>query len=652
MKLKGLMIFLAFVMFCLTGNAKNYEVKSPDGKIKIIVDTEEQIVWSITMDGKQILNQSAIALQLEEETLDNSPRLIKSSVKEINETTQAVVPYKFKNVVDHCNELSLKFKGDFVLRFRAYNNGAAYRIELSRKGEVKVKNEVCEFNFPANCSVLFPEEEELISHHEALYIDTLLAGINDQRYCDLPVLVNNGDGIKIGITETGLSDFPEMYLKGTGRNALTALFQKLPLKIERLNDRFTSEKIVENAPYIAQTSGERTFPWRCLMFAREDKELIENNLPYILAEKCVLEDVSWIKPGKAAWEWWTACNVFNVDFKSGINTETYKYYIDFASDYGLEYIVMDGRWSDYVKLDQPNADVNIREIISYGKNKGVGLIVWAHWRPLVDKLQEYLDLYQKWGVVGLKVDFMIRSDQQMVNYYEEIAAAAAERKLLVDFHGSFKPSGLQRKYPNVVNFEGVIGGEHNKWSDSVTPAHNLTIPFTRMLAGPMDYTPGAMINETTSGFRDNNDIPMSQGTRCHQVAMYVVYEAPLQMLCDNASHYLAEPKFTRFISQIPTTWDETIALAGRVKEYLVVARRNGDKWYVGGMTNWTERELEVDVGFLGEGDWEIQCVSDGVNADRYPSDYLLGMGKLENKKLKIRMAPGGGYAAILRKCDK
>jgi alpha-glucosidase len=586
-------------------------------------------------------------LQLENETLGNNPRITKSAIKEVNETTQAVIPYKFKNVVDHCNELLLKFKGDYAVRFRAYNNGVAYRIEVDKNGEIIVNNEVCEFNFAGGCSVLFPEEKGFQSGYERLYTDTLLAAIGEKQFCSLPALVSSHDGIKTGITETGQSDYPAMFLKKTNRNALEAIFPPFPLEIENLT--YKSERIIKTAPYIAKISGSRALPWRCLMFAREDKQLIENNLPYILAEKNILEDVSWIKPGKVAWEWWSASNVFKVNFKSGINTETYKYYIDFASEYGLEYIIMDGGWSDRVQLDIPGEGIDIKEIIRYGKEKGVGVIVWMTGMSLDNDRERFLDVYAKWGVAGIKVDYLNRADQLMVRYYEEIASAAAKRKMLVDFHGAFKPNGLQRKYPNIVNFEGVYGGEMNKVSNKVDPIHNVTIPFTRMLAGPMDYTPGAMRNETAKGFGVNWDAPVSQGTRCHQAAMFVVYESPLQMLCDNASLYRQEPEYTHFITQIPVTWDETVALAGKVKEYIVVARRNGDNWYIGGMTNWTAREIEVDLNFIGEGNWDILYVTDGINADRYPSDYVLNKEKLKNKKLKISMAPGGGIAAILKK---
>lgn len=649
-------LFLAFLMMCLDIHAKNFRIESPDGKITVEVIVDNQISWSVTMDGKQIIDPSPIALQLETETLGISPGLLKSEQKEINETTQADVPYKFKNVVDHCNQLLLNFRRDYAIRFRAYDNGVAYRFEIGKKGEITVKDEICRFNFTRGCSVLFPEEKNFQTGFEPHYTDTLLAAIGTKQFCSLPALVTTADGMKIGITETGQSRYPAMFLQGTERNSLKAIFPPFP-RTEWAKSSFfynkevLKEKIIENESYIARVSGSITLPWRCLMLAREDVELIENNLPYILAEKKVIEDISWIKPGKAAWEWWSACNVFGVDFKSGINTDTYKYYIDFASEYGLEYIIMDGQWSEYIRIDKPSPNVDIERIISYGKEKNVRVILWVHWGALVKDLEKYLKIFSDWGAAGIKVDFLNRADQSMVSYFEDIAAVAAKNKLMVDFHGAFKANGLQRKYPNVVNFEGVYGGEMNKFTNKVTPGHNVTIPFTRMLAGPMDYTPGAMRNETEKGFNVNYSIPVSQGTRCHQAAMYVVYEAPLQMLCDNASLYRQEPEYTRFIAGVPVTWDETVGLAGRAKEYIVVARKNGDSWYIGAMTGWTAREVEVDLSFIGEGNWEMECVADGINADRFASDYILKKEKLKNKKLKISMAPGGGYAAVLRKIN-
>ncbi len=648
MKYKSILFLLA-AFLCLNASAKNFLVESPDKSLTLKVEVGDVISWSVALDGKPLIDRSVVALQLDDEVLGVNPKVTKSSTKKVNETSQAVVNYKFSNVIDRCNELLLVFKGKYSLRFRVYNNGIAYRFETGRKGGLIVKDEKMEINFAGNCSVFFPEEESFFSHYERLYLDTTLNAISGAQMCSLPALVAAPGGIKIGITETGQSDYPAMFLKGTGGNALTATFPAVPLELKQVGDR--NEELVKQAGYIAKTSAPRVFPWRCMMIAREDKELIENNIPYILAERNVIGDVSWIKPGKVAWDWWNANNIYGVDFKSGVNTETYKYYIDFASEYGLEYIILDEGWSNTTKLTEVVPGMDIQELVDYGNKKGVGVILWVIWKPLYENLEEYLDTFAKWGIVGVKIDFMQRADQLMVDYYEDIAREAAKRKMLVDFHGAFKPNGLQRKYPNVINFEGVFGSEQNKWSYELTPSHNVTLPFTRMLAGPLDYTPGAMRNETAKGFSANFDNPMSQGTRCHQAGMYVIYEAPLQMLCDNPSHYLRDPEYTGFIAKMPTLWDETVALEGKVKEYLIVARRNGNDWYIGGMNDWTARDFEVDLSFLGEGGWGIEYVADGVNADRYPADYILRKEKLAGRKLKISMAPGGGYAAILKKLN-
>ncbi len=638
---------LTFLFFSFGLNAKNYEVTSPNSSVNIEVNIDKEITWSAFKDNKKVLSESQIALELSNEVLGVDPKVAKAFSSEVNTITEAVVPYKFKNVVDHCNELVLNFKGNYTLRFRAYDNGVSYRWELNKKGEVEIINEVADLNFGGECTVLFPEEISFYSHFERLYVDTILSGLSTERFSSLPALVNLDDELKIGITETGQNNYPALFLQGTGSNALTSIFPKVPLKLEQTRDR--SEKIVEEAAYIAKIPGKFSLPWRVLMIEKEDRKLIENNLPYILADHNVLESTDWIKPGKVAWDWWNANNIYGVDFKSGVNTETYKYFIDFASEFGIEYIILDEGWSETTNLLKFMPDMDVHEIIEYGKSKNVDVILWVLWKPLLDNLEATLDEFKKWGAVGVKVDFMQRADQLMVNYYEQIAKAAAEREFLVDFHGAFKPNGLQRKYPNVVNYEGLRGAEHNKWADYITPAHNLTLPFTRMLAGPMDYTPGATVNKDTLGFRDVFNAPMSQGTRAHQAGMYVLYESPIQMFCDNPSNYWREPGFMKFMVQIPTTWDRTVALEGKVKEYLVVARKNGDNWYIGGMNDWTPREFNIDLSFLGKGEWEIEYLADGVNADMHQSDYVIKKEIITGTKLQISMASGGGYLAILKK---
>ena len=407
--------------------------------------------------------------------------------------------------------------------------------------------------------------------------------------------------------------------------------------------------IVEKpAAYIAKTQGTRAFPWRVMMITDNDAALVESDLVYRLASPNKIIDFFWIQPGKVAWDWFNALNIKGVDFESGLNTATYKYYIDFAAAYKIPYIILDEGWSATDDLLKVNPDIDLPELLKYAEQKNVGIILWVVWLTLDNQLQPALDQFQKWGVKGIKVDFMQRDDQKMVNYYEKVASEAAKRRLLVDFHGSYKPTGFGRTYPNVLTREGVHGLENNKWASTVTPEHNVTLPFTRMLAGPMDYTPGAMINSTQKQFHPIWDKPASQGTRCHQLAMYVVYESPLQMLADNPSNYYGEPESMEFLQEVPATWDETKVLAAKVADYIIVARKNDGKWYIGGMTDWTPREIEIDLSFLDAGLHQMKIIKDGANADKDATDL-----KVENKtvsstdKMKISMAPGGGWVAII-----
>jgi alpha-glucosidase len=367
-----------------------------------------------------------------------------------------------------------------------------------------------------------------------------------------------------------------------------------------------------------------------------------------LAPKQAKGDFSWVKPGKVAWDWWNALNLYGVNFTSGVNTETYKYYIDFASKYNLDYIILDEGWYELGDLMKVVPDIDMEEIVRYGKEKNVGIILWVVWKTLDDQFDEAFNQFGKWGIKGIKVDFMQRDDQWMVDYYWRVAKEAANRHMLVDFHGSYKPSGLRRAYPNVITREGVKGLENNKWGEEVTPGHDVTLPFTRMLAGPMDFTPGAMINATKNNFRAVWNRPMSQGTRCHQLAMYVVYESPLQMLADSPSHYYDEPEAMEFLSKVPTVWDETKVLDAKVGEYVLLARQNGNEWYLGAMTDWASREMEIDLSFLGDGEYTIDIWQDGINADRNANDFKKITRKVtKSDKLKIHLVSGGGWTAVV-----
>jgi len=626
-------------------------LKSPDGSIELKVEIKELLQYSLNVDGKTVMENCRISMEVEEQAiLGFQPKLKDKKIKQKDQLIFPVVKQKTKEIVNRFNELELIFKNDYSVVFRVYDNGMAYRFQTRFGKEIKVIAETNEYNFAGESQVYFPEEKSFFSHNERTYLYENLDSISDERFCSLPALVEPENGPKILITETNLLDYPGMWLKGSSHKGLQAIFPHYALKSELKEDSDRNEPVSEYADYLALTQGTRDFPWRICMVAREDRDLITNQLTYQLADELQLEDASWIKPGKVAWDWWNANNIYGVDFEAGINTETYKYYIDFASKYGIEYIILDEGWYKLGDLLDVVPEINIEELVAYGEKKNVGIILWVIWKTLDDQLEESMDQFEKWGIKGLKVDFMQRDDQWMVNYYHRIAKACAQRKMLVDFHGSYKPAGIRRMYPNILTREGIKGMEHCKWSDHITPEHNVTIPFIRMVAGPMDYTPGAMVNAQKENFKDIWNRPMSMGTRCHQLAMYVIYESPLQMLADNPSNYLKEHECTEYIASVPTVWDDTKVLHAKVGDYIGLARKSGDEWFIGVMSDEEAREFEIDFSFLSEGEYSIEFFEDGTNAHRYASDYKKQVQKVSSvSKMKIKLAPGGGWAAKLVK---
>lgn len=653
MKMKKLIWCLAAVLCAGSAFAVEYVVTSPDKKITVTVATGPQLTWSIGYGNETVLNPSKLSLALKgfNGVLGGNASPRKVVRREVDNTVEAVVPTKNRIIRDRYNEMKLSFRGGYAVTFRVYDNGAAYRFETSLKNPVFVEDETVEFNFPQECTAYWPRESnpDFITHCEGFFDKVGIGSIPDTKYGYLPIYLSTPAGTKMVVMDADLFDYPNLFLFGTGGNGLKGGFPKVILESRLRDGADRDEVIVANADYIAATEGTRTYPWRLLIINEDDRALLENNLVYQLSTPAVEGDKSWIRPGKISWEWWNSLNVYGVDFEAGVNTDTYKYFIDFAAHYGLEYILLDEGWSASTSnIKEPRPELDIAELVRYGESKGVGLVLWALWNPMYGDIDNVLDVYRDWGVKGIKVDFMQRSDQGMVNYYEDVARSAFERGLLVDFHGSYKPSGIHRKYPNVMTFEGVYGMEHNKSSHDISPDHDLILPFTRMVAGPMDYTPGATVNAARGDFHMSWEHPMSQGTRAHQAAIFVAFESPLQMLCDSPTHYYREDEYTRFIADVPTVWDETVALAAEAGEYLAIARRSGDTWYVAGLTNWTGRELGLKLDFLGEGTYDAVIFRDGVNANRYGSDYRLETAVFEaGQPLTIKMADGGGWAAKL-----
>lgn len=626
---------------------KSYEVLSPDNSIKMIISVDDKIQYSVIVDDETIIKSSPISMKLNDQDLGVHPKVSKVYRKSVDKKIIPVVHEKFKEIRDHYNELKISLKKDYAVIFRVYNNGVAYRFETNMNKMIEVVSEEATFNFAGGNAVYYPEEKGFQSHNERKYLYMELDTVSAGRLASLPVLVET-KGTKVLIAESALRDYPGMWVLTGKQNALQATYPKYALedKLSKKSDR--NVLITKKANYIAKTNGKRNFPWRILVIAKTDADLITNQLVYQLGEKQKIKDTSWIKPGKVAWDWWNALNIYGVDFKSGVNTETYKYYIDFASKYGLEYIILDEGWYKLGNLMEVVPDINMEEIIAYGKQKNVGVILWVVWKTLDDQLEVAMNQFEKWGVNGIKVDFMQRDDQGIVNYYWKIAEEAAKRKMLVDFHGAYKPAGLRRAYPNVISREGVKGLENDKWSKDITPTHNLTIPFIRMATGPMDYTPGSMLNAQPRDFRINWIRPMSMGTRTHQIAQYVIYESPLQMLADSPSNYYAEPESTEFISRIPTEWDNTVVLEAKVGEYLVVARKRKNNWYIGGMTNETAREFTIDFSFIDNKTYTTDIMRDGINALKYASDYSKETRTITKKdSITIKLKKSGGWAAIL-----
>lgn len=634
-----------FLLIGITAAQSSYDLRSPNKKIEIRIRTADQVRYDVLLQGQPLLENCTLSLDVEHRKLGIAPHVLSAGQRSHDQVMEPVIRQKFASIRDHYNELRLTMEGGYSVVFRAYNEGAAYRLETSLpQPQLKIYGEEAVFNFPSDFVVFYPQEDSFFSHNERLYTPQHLSEIAPEFIATLPAVVDVGNGVKVAIAESGLEDYPGLWLRGTGGNALDATFPPFPLK-EKL-DRDRDFKVVESADYIAVTSGTRTYPWRVIGIAENDADLITNQLVWLLEKPSEVQDTSWIKPGKVAWDWWNANNIYGVDFKAGINTQTYKYYIDFAAKYGIPYIILDEGWYKLGNVLDVVPEINVPELIAYAKQKNVGVILWVIWKTLNDQLIPALDQFAKWGVKGVKIDFMQRSDQPLIDSYYQISREAAKRKLLVDFHGDQKPSVMTRTWPNLISTEGVRGMEWSKWSRYSEPKHNVTLPFTRMFLGPMDYTPGAMRNATRATFAPIFSQPMALGTRCQQLAMYVVYESPLQMLSDSPSNYLREPEIMDFLGPVPTVWDDTRVLDAKIAEYVLLARRNGSDWYVGAMTDWTPRDLDVDLSFLPPGTFTMEAYQDGVNADRYASDYRKTVSQVtRTSKFKIHLAPGGGWAA-------
>ena len=626
----------------------NYSLRSPDQRIEVRVRAADRLGYDVLLNGNLLLQNSTLSMSINGTNLGTRPIVRATKQRTENKEIISPVPQKSARIREHYNELRLEMAGDYSVVFRAFNDGVAYRFETSlNANQAKIDTEEARLNFAGDYNVYYPKEDSFFSHNEREFLNLPLKQISSKDLASLPAVVVTNNNVKIAIAESDIEDYPGLWLRGANSNALEAVFPPFPLKEALRKNSDRDFEVTEKANYIALTKGTRTFPWRILGIAENDADLITNQLVYLLAAPSQVQDTSWIKPGKVAWDWYNANNIYGVDFKSGINTQTYKYYIDFASRYGIEYVILDEGWYKLGDLLAVAPEIDIEELVAYGKKKNVGIILWMVWKTLDDQFDAAFNQAEKWGVKGLKIDFMQRDDQPVINFYHKVCREAARRRMLVDFHGAIRPAMMTRTWPNLVNVEGVRGLEQNKWSKLANPEHNVTLPFTRMLLGPLDYTPGAMVNSGAErNFAQIFERPMSMGTRVHQLAMYVIYEAPLQMLADSPSHYLREPEVMEFLKPVPVVWDETRVLSAKMGDYVLIARRKGQEWYVGAMTDWTSRTLDLDFSFLPAGRFRMVAYEDGPNADKMGHDYKTVVTNIDrSKKLTIKLASGGGWAA-------
>ena len=643
--------------------AADYTLKSPNGKLSVSIQTGEKLTWAINHEGTDVLLPSAIAADCKVAGRDlRMGANIKKAKAMRGETRQQWHTdfYRKKTVDDNYNYMLLRMNG-YSVEFRAYDEGAAYRFVVTQSKPLIVESEKSTFCFADNYKTTLgyatdtEANDKFRTSYESYYEEHLLSELNDDLNAVVPVVVWLPKGKKALIMDAGIDNYPSMFIRKADGNALEAAFDRVPAE-EKVAGR--NLLIAKREDFIARYDAvekQQELPWRVVVVSEKDEDLVDTDMAMNLAPKCKVSDTSWIKPGKVAWDWYNDNNIYGVDFQSGLNTETYKYYIDFASKNNIEYIIIDEGWSGRESMTKDlNKNIDVPELVRYGRERGVGIILWALWRNIIQDMDGNMAYYEQMGVKGFKVDFFDRGDQVTFRSSKELAACAAKHHMLLDYHGH-RAFGLNRTYPNIVNFEGVKGLENTKWMDKIDDKpeydqvrYDVLIVSMRMQTGPMDYTPGAMKNATQSSFYADFHSPMSIGTRVHQMAMYTLYEAPLQMLADNPSNYMREQECTDFIARIPTTWDETIVLGAEFGEYVAVARKKTGKWYIAALNNWTPRDITIDLAPLGIASATADIFADGANAHRTANDYKHTTKNISaGEKLNIHLAPGGGWTAVI-----
>ena len=651
-------------LLLLIGNAslaakeKKYVLSSPDGTLKVEISAGNELVYQVMHGNDTILSHSNIALVLEDGTIvGRTPRITGERRKKIKDNIESPF-YRFKEFVATGNELDLKLKGGFGIIFRAYNEGVAYRFYTTQSSDIIIKEEQAEFNFKEDYTAYLPyttnDKQPMAMAFQNVYDITPLSKAQP-KLAFLPVTVDCGS-VKLTLLESDLEAYPGMFVQSQqGKYGLKGVFAPYPAKTDFYPWR-KQEYVTETTDFISRSRGSRSYPWRVLAITEKDTDMPVNNLVYALASPNRIGDTSWIKTGKVAWDWWNDWNLKGVPFKAGINMDTYKYYIDFASRNGLEFIVLDEGWYDPKSGDMLTVipELDLPELIVYGKSKGVEIVLWTVFNVLDSQLEAACKKYADMGIKGFKVDFLDRDDQTAVEMVYRIAEMTARYKLTLDLHGIYKPTGINRTYPHIINFESVFGMEEVKWTDikNNMPLYDVTFPYIRMMAGPVDYTPGAMRNATKADWRAMYYTPASMGTRCHQLAAYIVHDSPFTMLCDAPTNYLNEQECVDFMASLPVEVDSTFIASGELGKYIVTVRKKDVNWYIGGMTNWDERDVQLDFSFLPEGvSYTAVLFKDGVNANKQAEDYrkeTICINK--DSGLTLHLASGGGFAMKLELC--
>lgn len=660
LSLRRLSLLIVMMATCLAQTAAaewQESLFSPDGRLELRIYTRGELAYSLLHRGKVLIDKSPIGLQMEGDAPDATPKVRRVSKKGPVREDITAPHYRFASFSVTYNTLSIRMKGDLGVEFRAYNEGVAYRFTSTRKSPFTVRNERAEMRFPKDYPAYMAyttarqDGDPYAMAFQNIYAQANVSRAERGRIAFLPVTLDCGEGVKLTLLESDLEKYPGMFVKGgrEGEASLVADFAPYPLEMKAFPPR-AMKRVTKRADFIAKADGARTFPWRIWAVTEKDTDMPVNPLVYALASENRIGDTTWIETGKVAWDWWNDWGISGVDFKAGINMPTYKYYIDFAAKNGIEFVVLDEGWYDPAKGDMLTVvpQLNLEELVAYAKGKGVKLMLWTVFNVLDSQLEAACKKYSAMGISGFKVDFLDRDDQTGVEMTYRLAEATAKYHLTLDLHGFYKPTGLDRTFPNIINFEAVFGMEEMKWRSAKYDMmeYDVTMPFIRMMAGPVDYTPGAMRNATKRDFRDVYYNPMSQGTRCHQLATYVVHDSPLTMLADNPTAYMKEQECTDFIVSLPNRGiDETRVLQGKLGECIVTARRVGKNWYVGGMTDWNARDISLDFSFLKEGTYRAVLFRDGENAEKQATDYRKETFSVTPDARKdIHMAPGGGFA--------